>query len=79
MSLLAVDDTVTLQVTDNGVGIDPDLMPRLFDLYVQAERSTDGKSGGLGIGLTLLKSIAELHDGTVTATSEGEGTGSHAR
>lgn len=76
VTLQIADNTVTLAITDNGVGIDPDLLPRLFDLYVQAERSTDSRSGGLGIGLTLVKSIAELHDGTVTANSVGRGLGS---
>ena len=76
VTLLTTDKTVTFQITDNGHGIDPDLLPKLFDLYVQAERSTEGRSGGLGIGLTLVKSIVELHGGTVTAKSFGKGLGS---
>ncbi|MEC4722691.1 sensor histidine kinase [Noviherbaspirillum sp. CPCC 100848] len=76
VALLTADDTVTFQVMDNGQGIDPDLLPRLFDLYVQAERSSEGRIGGLGIGLTLVKSIVELHGGTVTAMSNGKGLGS---
>ena len=65
-----------MSVTDNGSGIGPDLMPRLFDLYVQAERSSDRTGGGLGLGLALVKNLVEAHDGTVTADSPGEGKGS---
>jgi signal transduction histidine kinase len=65
-----------LRVTDNGMGIAPDLMPRLFDLYVQAERSADRTAGGLGLGLALVKNLVEAHDGTVTAHSPGNGHGS---
>ena len=65
-----------LRVTDNGMGIAPDLMPRLFDLYVQAERSTDRTGGGLGLGLALVKNLVEAHDGTVTASSLGDNQGS---
>jgi signal transduction histidine kinase len=65
-----------LRITDNGMGIAPDLMPRLFDLYVQAERSADRTAGGLGLGLALVKNLVEAHDGTVTAHSPGDGQGS---
>lgn len=65
-----------LQVTDNGSGIDAALMPRLFDLYVQAERSSDRIGGGLGLGLALVKSLVEAHAGTVSAASAGAGCGS---
>jgi signal transduction histidine kinase len=70
------DSTVIVRVTDNGIGIAADLMPYLFDLYVQAERSSDSKNGGLGLGLALVKSLVEIHGGTVTATSDGAGCGS---
>lgn len=70
------ESKVTLDVTDNGDGIEPGMMPYLFDLYVQAERSTDRKNGGLGLGLALVKSIVELHEGMVTASSGGAGLGS---
>jgi signal transduction histidine kinase len=66
----------TVSVSDNGSGIGPDLMPRLFDLYVQAERSSDRTGGGLGLGLALVKNLVEAHEGSVRATSEGEGKGS---
>jgi len=65
-----------LRVSDNGIGIAEELMPRLFDLYVQAEISPDRTGGGLGLGLALVKSLVESHGGTVTAHSAGEGMGS---
>jgi signal transduction histidine kinase len=65
-----------LRVSDNGRGIGAELMPRLFDLYVQAELSSDRTGGGLGLGLALVKNLAEAHGGTVTAYSAGEGQGS---
>jgi signal transduction histidine kinase len=70
------DASVAIKVIDNGIGLPADLMPHLFDLYVQAERSSDRKSGGLGLGLALVKSLVEAHDGIVTAESEGAGLGS---
>jgi signal transduction histidine kinase len=76
LSLSREDHAVKLTITDDGIGIDPGLLPKLFDLYVQAERSTNGRAGGLGIGLTLVKSIVELHHGTITASSAGQGKGS---
>jgi len=65
-----------IKVSDNGQGIDAELLPRLFDLYVQAERSADRTGGGLGLGLALVKSLVEAHGGTITASSEGRGQGS---
>jgi two-component system, sensor histidine kinase len=65
-----------LRVADTGVGISADLLPRIFDLFVQGERSLDCKSGGLGIGLSLVRRLAELHDGRVEAQSAGPGQGS---
>jgi signal transduction histidine kinase len=76
LSLSREGHAVQLTITDNGIGIAPDLIPKLFDLYVQAERSTNGRTGGLGIGLTLVKSIVELHHGSITASSAGQGKGS---
>jgi PAS domain S-box-containing protein len=64
------------RVRDNGVGISPELLPRMFELFAQADRSLARSEGGLGIGLTLVRSLAELHGGTVTATSGGPGKGS---
>jgi signal transduction histidine kinase len=65
-----------LRVTDNGTGISPELLPRLFDLFVQGRYSLERANGGLGIGLTLVKRLVELHDGSVEASSPGVGKGS---
>lgn len=74
---LALHEThMSLAVSDSGIGIAPHLMPHLFDLYVQAERSTDARNGGLGLGLSLVRSLVEIHDGTVSVASAGEGKGS---
>ncbi len=67
---------VVFRVRDNGVGIAPELLPTIFDLFVQADCYLDRSEGGLGIGLTLVRSLAELHGGSVTVTSEGPGRGS---
>ena len=64
------------RVQDGGMGIRPELLPRIFDLFVQGERALDRGRGGLGIGLTLVKRLVELHGGTVHAQSAGPGTGS---
>jgi signal transduction histidine kinase len=65
-----------LRVSDNGIGIAPELMPHLFDLYTQAERSSDSRNSGLGLGLALVKSLVEAHGGSVAASSAGAGRGS---
>jgi len=70
------DHTAILEVGDSGVGISPDLLPRVFDLFVQGERTLARTSGGLGIGLTLVRRIVELHGGSIEARSEGVGHGS---
>lgn len=63
-------------VRDDGVGIPPELLPRVFDLFAQADSSLDRSQGGLGIGLTLVKKLTEMHGGHVAAQSEGAGKGS---
>ena len=65
-----------LQVEDTGMGISPDLLPHIFDLFVQGERRLDRALGGLGIGLTLVQRLVDLHDGSVEAYSAGPGRGS---
>jgi signal transduction histidine kinase/CheY-like chemotaxis protein len=69
-------EQVIVEVTDQGIGISADLMPRLFDLFVQDDRALDRSQGGLGIGLTIVKSLCELHGGTISAVSAGIGHGS---
>jgi len=67
---------VVLDIRDNGIGMAPELVNRVFDLFTQAERTSDRSSGGLGVGLALVKSLVELHGGTVAAASDGIGKGS---
>ncbi|MFL5379964.1 MAG: ATP-binding protein [Myxococcales bacterium] len=67
---------VVVRVSDEGVGISPELIDRIFDMFVQAESSLDRSQGGMGIGLTLVKSLVELHGGSVAVRSEGRGHGS---
>ena len=70
------DQQVQVAVTDNGSGIAPDLLPCIFDLFTQGERTPDRAQGGLGLGLSLVKSITGLHGGQVVAHSAGAGKGS---
>ncbi|HET6883624.1 MAG TPA: ATP-binding protein [Pirellulales bacterium] len=65
-----------IRVRDTGIGIDPAVLPKLFDMFYQAERRTKQSQGGLGIGLSLVRGLVELHGGTVEAHSAGHGTGS---
>jgi len=67
---------VVVRVRDDGIGIAPELLPRVFDLFVQAQSSLDRSQGGLGIGLTLVRSLVELHGGAIEAHSDGLGKGS---
>lgn len=69
-------DEAVLRVRDSGVGISPELVRRVFDLFMQGDRSPDRSQGGLGIGLTLVRSLAEMHGGSVQACSAGLGRGS---
>jgi len=76
VSLRAEGGDAILTVDDTGVGISPRLLPYIFDLYVQADRTLDRARGGLGIGLALVRRLVELHGGTIVASSAGEGQGS---
>jgi CheY-like chemotaxis protein len=67
---------VVLRVRDTGIGIAPDMLPRIFELFVQVDHASTKAQGGLGIGLTLVKNLVEMHNGTVEARSEGLGKGS---
>jgi signal transduction histidine kinase len=68
--------SVFVRVSDDGVGIAPHMLPSVFDLFTQADDSLDHRQGGLGIGLTLVRSIVEMHGGRVRARSAGRGCGS---
>jgi signal transduction histidine kinase/ActR/RegA family two-component response regulator len=65
-----------IDVTDTGIGLPPEMLPRVFDLFAQAERTLDRSEGGLGIGLTVVRRLAEMHGGTIAAQSAGLGRGS---
>ena len=67
---------VRISVADNGIGMTPEMAARAFELFTQAERTSDRSSGGLGLGLALVKSLVELHGGTVSCDSPGPGQGS---
>jgi len=69
-------DQVAIRVRDNGIGMPADIVPRVFDLFAQGDQTLSRSRGGLGIGLTLVRSLVELHDGEVTAHSKGSGQGS---
>ncbi len=73
------DEEAVLRVRDNGVGIAPDMLPRVFDLFAQAQRGPERIEGGLGIGLTVVQRLVELHGGRVKVISEGLGRGSEFR
>jgi signal transduction histidine kinase/CheY-like chemotaxis protein len=68
-------EQVIVRVKDTGIGIPPTMLSRIFDLFAQTDRSLDRSQGGLGIGLTVVKALAELHGGSCSAFSAGEGKG----
>ena len=69
-------DDVVFRVRDNGIGIPPEMLARIFDLFAQVDHSLDHSQGGLGLGLTLVRSLVEMHGGSVEARSDGLGRGS---
>jgi signal transduction histidine kinase/DNA-binding response OmpR family regulator len=75
----AAQGEATIVVRDNGVGIERELLPRVFELFSQGERSLDRSLGGLGVGLTVVQRLVELHQGRVSVTSEGAGKGAEFR
>ncbi|HEY3356845.1 MAG TPA: ATP-binding protein [Polyangia bacterium] len=75
LTLEAAGGHATLRVRDSGAGIAPELLPRIFEPFIQADRTLDRSKGGLGLGLALVKDLVELHGGTVSAASDGADRG----
>ena len=73
------DGEAVLEVADDGPGIPPELLPRIFDLFIQGKRSLDRRGGGLGIGLTLVRRLVEMHHGRIVAGNRSPGTGTLMR
>jgi signal transduction histidine kinase len=69
-------DEAIIKIRDTGIGIPAEVLPRIFEMFTQADRASKGSPGGLGIGLTLVKRLVEMHGGTITAQSAGPGKGS---
>jgi signal transduction histidine kinase len=76
VNVLADGKDLVVSVKDNGLGISGALLPHVFDLFAQSSRTVAASAGGLGIGLAVVKALAEVHGGTVSASSAGPGTGS---
>ena len=76
LDVVAHAGTLEIHVRDNGIGIGGDLLPHVFELFTQHKRTPDRSQGGLGLGLALVRSLVGLHDGHVTATSDGKDAGS---
>jgi PAS domain S-box-containing protein len=76
LTAAAEDGAMVLRLRDDGIGIRPEMLPRVFDMFQQADRVPGKSAEGLGLGLTLVKNLVEMHGGTVEAHSEGPGTGS---
>jgi len=70
------DGELKLSVKDEGTGIEPEFLPHIFDLFAQGDQSLDRSQGGLGIGLTLVRRLVQMHGGSIEARSAGEGRGS---
>ena len=70
------DGQLQVSVRDSGIGIAPEMVPHIFELFVQERQAAARSQGGLGIGLTIVRSLAELHGGSVSVRSDGVGTGS---
>jgi signal transduction histidine kinase len=76
LSVNATDRHTVIAVQDNGIRLADDMLPRVFELFVQADNSLDRQQGGLGLGLTVTQALVDLHGGTVEARSGGPGLGS---
>lgn len=75
VAVRAVDDRMEIEVADNGIGLEPQMLERVFEPFAQAEGAIERSCGGLGIGLTLVRRLSELHGGSVQAASAGAGKG----
>ena len=75
VDVLREDKEAVLRVTDSGIGIAPEMLARIFELFTQVEQTIDRSLGGLGIGLTLSRRLVEMHGGTIAAASDGHGRG----
>ena len=76
LSAFRQGDDAVVKIIDNGIGIPPDMLPSIFDTFTQVNRRLDRSQSGLGIGLSIVKTLVEMHNGSVEATSEGIGKGS---
>jgi PAS domain S-box-containing protein len=76
LEVIRVPGEAVVRVSDTGIGIGPDLLPRVFELFTQGDRALNRSEGGLGIGLTMVQKLVDLHGGRVTAASGGPGRGS---
>lgn len=76
ISLSTEDEQAVIRIKDSGIGISADMLDRIFDLFVQSDETIDRADGGMGVGLTLVKAIVELHGGTIVAQSDGKNAGS---
>jgi PAS domain S-box-containing protein len=76
VTMRQVDDDIAVEIRDDGIGMEPALVARVFDLFMQGNRTSEHKRGGLGIGLALVRKLVGLHGGTVEASSPGPGRGS---
>ena len=76
LSVMRECPDAVIEVRDNGIGIAPNILPQIFELFIQADQSLAHSQGGLGIGLTLVRQLVEIHGGTITAASPGIGQGS---
>lgn len=74
-SMMATEGRVRVEITDTGIGIDPEILPKLFTPFEQGEKTTTRRFGGLGLGLVIVKGIVDLHGGTIAATSPGKDQG----